>query len=421
MAKTPKTEQSRATSIALWIAGLAVLLLVVFLVRRLTRQSVVVRTAAATYQTISATVSTNGKVEPIDEFQAHAPQPGVIQQIYVQLGQHVQVGTLLLRMDDADARKQLAAAQASVASAQATLTDLDQGGSTEERSRFKTDIASARADQQQAQNTLDSDISLQQKGAVSAGEVAVAKQKLDATKTALANAQARTSGRYSGGDRASAQARLAEAQASVAAARTALAEVDIRSPLAGSVYAIPYSQYDFVPSGNDDLLDVADLTQIQVRAYFDEPDIGKLAAGQLVKIVWDAKPGITWHGHVMRAPTTVTSYHETRSVGESLISVDDAHGDLLPNTNVTVTVTETRRDNVLTVPREALRDDMAGNFVYRIVGGRLIRTPVQVGVVNLTSVEITGGLSANEQVVLGPAISGQDLLNGLEVSPSSKP
>ena len=419
MAKTPKTEQSRATSVILWIAGLVVLFLVVFSVRRLTRETVVVRTAPATYQTISATVSTNGKVEPIDEYQAHAPQPGVIQNLYVQLGQHVQVGTLLLRMDDADAKKQLAAAEASVASAQASLTDLDQGGSTEERTRFKSDIASARADQKQAQGTLDSDISLQQKGAVSAGEVIAARQKLDAANMALANAQSRTSGRYSGGDRASAQARLVEAQASVAAARNALTQVDVRSPIEGTVYAIPYSQYDFVPSGNDDLLDVADLSHIQVRAYFDEPDIGKLAAGQPVKIVWDAKPGMTWRGHVMRAPTTVTSYHETRSVGESLIGVDDARGDLLPNTNVTVTVTETRRDNVLTVPREALRNDISGNFVYRIVGGHLIRTPVQVGVVNLTAVEITGGLSANEQVVLGPAVSGQDLLNGLEVKPVS--
>ena len=294
----------------------------------------------------------------------------------------------------------------------------EQGGNNEDRARFKIDIANARADQKQAQTTLDTDIGLQQKGAASAGEVTAARQRLDVLTMALANAQSRTSGRYSSGDLAGARARLAESQASLAAARNLLAQVDIRSPLAGSVYAIPYSQYDFVPSGNDDLLDVADLTQIQVRAYFDEPDIGKLAAGQPVKIVWDAKPGNAWHGHIVRAPTTVTSYHETRSVGESIISVDDAHGDLLPNTNVTVTVTETHRDNVLTVPREALRNDMAGNFVYRIVGGRLIRTPVQVGVVNLTSVEITGGLSANEKVVLGPAISGQDLLNGLEVKPA---
>ena len=416
MATTTKTEQSRATSVVLWIAGLAVLLGVVFAVRQLTRETIVVRVAVASYQTITSTVSTNGKVEPVDEFQAHAPQPGVIQDIMVQVGQHVQPGTLLLRMDDAEARKQLASAMAVVASSEAALNDEQKGGNAEERARFSSDIASARADQQQAQKTLDSDRALQQKGAVSAGEVAAAQQKLDSANLALRTAQGRISGRYSAGDLTSAQARLAEGKAAVTAAQLAIAQVDIRSPLAGTVYAIPFSQYDFVPSGSDDLLDVADLNRIQVRAYFDEPDIGKLAAGQPVKIVWDAKPNMTWHGHIKLAPTTVTTYN-TRSVGESMITVDDAHGDLLPNTNVTVTVTETQRNNVLSVPREALRSDMAGSFVYRIVGGRLIRTSVQVGVYNLTSVEILGGLTANQQVVLGPAISGKDLLNGLEVKP----
>ncbi len=416
MAKTQKIEQSRATSITLWIAGLAVLLAVFFTIRRITRETVVVRVASASYQTISSTVSTNGKVEPIDEFQAHAPQPGVIQKILVQVGQHVQPGTLLLQMDSADAHKQLAAALATVASGQSSLSDLESGGSTEERGRFSADINSAKAEQQSALSNLATVRALQQKGAASAGEVAAAQQRLESANLVLQNAQNRTSGRYSSGDRASAQARLAEGRAAVIAAQTALAQVDIHSPIAGTVYAIPFSQYDFVKSGEDDLLDVADLNRIQVRAYFDEPDIGKLAAGQPVKIVWDAKPNMVWHGHIEHAPTTVTSYN-TRSVGESLITVDDARGDLLPNTNVTVTVTETQRNNVLTVPREALRTDMAGDFVYRIVGGRLIRTSVQVGVVNLTAVEVLSGLTTGEQVVLGPAISGKDLLNGLQVKP----
>src|SRR5205085_1296678 len=83
--------------------------------------------------------------------------------------------------------------------------------------------------------------------------------------------------------------------------------------------------------------EVADLNRIQVRAYFDEPEIGRLAVGQSVKIVWDAKPNQTWHGHISRAPSTVITYG-TRNVGECIITVDDARGDLLPNTNVTVTV-----------------------------------------------------------------------------------
>ena len=67
---------------------------------------------------------------------------------------------------------------------------------------------------------------------------------------------------------------------------------------------------------------------------------------------------------------------------------------------MTITVTEAQRPNVLSVPREALHTDGAKNFVYRIVNGRLTVTPVVVGLVNTTAVEIVSGLSANDIVVL---------------------
>src|SRR6185312_4108062 len=135
-------------------------------------------------------------------------------------------------------------------------------------------------------------------------------------------------------------------------------------------YSVPVSAYDFVPAG-EDLLDLADLNKIQVRAYFDEPEIGKLAVGQAVKIEWAAKPLQVWHGHISIAPTTVITYG-TRNVGECLITVDDARGDLLPNTNVTVTVTTSQRFNVLSVPREALHTEGVSDFVYRVVDGKLV-------------------------------------------------
>jgi len=178
------------------------------------------------------------------------------------------------------------------------------------------------------------------------------------------------------------------------------------------VYSIPVSQYDFVPAG-EDLMDVADLNRIQVRAYFDEPEIGKLAVGQAVKIVWDAKPSQSWHGHISRAPSTVITYG-TRNVGECIITVDDAQGDLLPNTNVTVTVTTSQRFNVLSIPREGLHTEGANDFVYRVVQGKLVRTPVKVGALNLTRVEITDGLTEKDTVALN-ATSNRDLSNGLAV------
>ena len=406
------TTEKRLNPAVTWGSVAVIAVLAIMFVRSYTREVVAVRVAPVTHQNLLSTVSTNGKVEPIEEFQAHAPAPGVVEQILVDVGKKVKPGELLIKMDDSDALSRMATANASLKSAEATNADLKQGGTQEERLTMATDLNRAQLQQQQAEKDLAALQLLQQKGAASAGEIESSRQRLEAANSTLKSVQQRSTERYSKTDQSRSAAQLAEAHASLASARSSYAGANIRSPIAGTVYSIPVSQYDFVPAG-DDLLDVADLNRIQVRAYFDEPEIGKLAQGQSVKIVWDAKPLQTWHGHISRAPTTVITYN-TRNVGECIITVDNARGDLLPNTNVTVTVTTSQRFNVLSIPREALHTEGLNNYVYRVIDRKLAWTPVQVGVVNLNRVEITGGLTEKDTVALN-ATSNRDLSNGLEV------
>lgn len=410
-------EQKRSITPLFWIIGLVIFVGLVYSIRAFTRETVAVKVAPVTYQTLTSTVPTNGRVEPVDEYQAHAPAPGVVKEIYVNEGDKVKAGQLIVRMDDADIRARVATAQASLSQAELQLSDIEHGGSTQERGEFSATINSTKNEQQAAQANLAAVKALQQKGSASASEVAAAEARLRAADVAVTNALGHTTTRYGSGDRSNAEARVADARATLQAAQAALAAVDIHTPYAGTVYSIPVSEYDFVHDG-DDLMDVADLNKLQVRAYFDEPEIGGLREGQPVTIEWPAKPGKLWHGHVEHVPTTIIAYQNTRNVGECIITVDDARGDLPPNSNVTVTVTEMKRSNVLSIPREALHTDGARNYVYRIVNGKLQQTPVQLGpLVNLTNAEITGGLTPNEMVVLGPATPGKDLSNGLPVKP----
>jgi HlyD family secretion protein len=407
----PTTETRRLNPLLLWIIFLTVLVLAFIIARSWTRDVTEIKAEAVSRQNLVSSVSTNGKVEPIDEFQAYAPIAGVIAKVYVQVLQKVKVGDLLLKMDDSDAVAKLATANATLRTAEATLHDMEQGGSQEEHIALTGDLSRTQLEQQQATKNLAALKQLEQKGAASPSEVAAAEQRLQAANSSLQGVQLRSTQRYSSADKVRIEAQVADARAAVAAAESSYAAFNIRTPQAGTVYSIPVSTYDFVPAG-ETLVAVADLNKIQVHAYFDEPEIGKLAVGQAVKIVWDAKPNQTWHGHISIAPTTVITYG-TRNVGECIITVDDARGDLLPNTNVVVTVTIAQRTNVLSIPREALHTE-GGNFVYRVVGNRLVRTPVQIGILNLTRVEINGGLTEKDTVALG-AINNHELSNGLLV------
>jgi HlyD family secretion protein len=405
-------EKSQRNPLVLWSA-LAVLVVAAFLATRwFTRERVTIRVAQASLQNLESSTSTNGKVEPIHQFQAHAAAPGVVQRLYVNVGDKVSAGTLLVRMDDSDIQARLASSALSVSTAKLGLDTTEQNGSQEERLALAGDIERTRLQQRQAASDLAALKGLQQKGAASAGEVASAQERLDTITSTLNGMIARGKGRYSAAELDRARQQVANAQAEQSAAARSYAGANIRSPIAGTVYSLPVSEYDYVPAG-EDLMDIADLNQIQIRAYFDEPEIGKLAEGQPVKIVWDAKPNKVWHGHIEQVPTTVITYG-TRNVGECLITVDDARGDLLPNTNVTVTVTTSQKSNVLSVPREALHTNGTQNYVYRVIGGKLARTAVQLGVVNLTRVEIASGLSAGDVVALS-ATSNRDLTNGLPV------
>lgn len=408
-----EVTNSRAFRRSLIVLGVLVALtLIVLAIRRATRDEVFVRTAHLTTGDIISTVPTNGKVEPVQLFQAHAAAPSQVQQVFVQAGQVVPAGTLLVKLESADASSKLQTAMSSVAAAKAAQHDLQQGGSQEERIAITGDLNRAQLQSDQAQKDLNALQQLQAKGAASASEVAAARERLLTAQSSLAALQQRSTNRYAVTDRQRVTAQLSDSQAGLAAANEALANSNVRTPIAGTVFSLPVRRFDYVAAG-EELVQVADLSRMQIRSYFDEPEIGKLRVGDDVTITWDAKPGRVWHGHIVRTPTTVITYG-TRNVGECLIAVDDATGDLLPNTNVTTRVQTQQVRNVAIIPREALRTLGTQNFVYVLKNGILRKTPVQVGALNLQYAQITGGITSADVIALN-ATSNVDLADGLQV------
>ena len=132
----------------------------------------------------------------------------------------------------------------------------------------------------------------------------------------------------------------------------------------------------------DLVLQEADLSKVLVRAFVDEPDVGRLARGQPIQLTWDAVPGRTWQGTVNTIPSTVKLLG-TRNVGETTCVVDNQDLKLLPNINVGVTIVTAEHHNALTVPREAVRLDDSKTFVFQIVNDELKRRDIQTSISNL--------------------------------------
>jgi HlyD family secretion protein len=396
----------------LWLGAAVVLVLVFFSVRSLTRDRLEVRAAQASHEALVSSISTNGRVEPVQDYQVHSPIAAVVKAIYVQPGDQVPAGKLLMQLDDMQARARLASAESAVKTAQANLEATASNGTVEQRQGAQADVARNQLERDQAQRDLDALTRLSATGAASASEVAAARQRLATAEANLHAAQQSVQSRYSPADLARAKAAVADAEANRAAAQQVLAQTSVHAPIAGTVYNVNVKATEFAEEGKL-VLQMADLHHERVRAYFDEPDIGKLAVGQPVQIKWDARPGMVWHGVIERTPVTVITY-TTRNVGEVLVHVDNAAGQLLPDTNVTVSVTISSQSNVLNVPREALHIENGKQFVFKIVNSELKRTPVVTGVINLTQVGILSGLNEGDWVATGTT-SGQPLQEGLPI------
>ncbi|MGH8458882.1 MAG: efflux RND transporter periplasmic adaptor subunit, partial [Nevskiales bacterium] len=296
--------------------------------------------------------------------------------------------------------------------AQAQLTAVEKGGTREEVLTNEALLVKARTELEASERNLEAMRKLRERKAASAGELQEAENRFRRAQAEVELLQKKLQQRFSRPEVTRTQAQLAEAQAAYAAAQSLLRDSLVRAPREGVVYSLPLRPGAYVNSG-DLLVQVADLTRVQVRAFVDEPDIGRLQGSQKVEITWDALPGRIWTGTVTGVPTTVVQ-RGTRNVGELICQVENADGKLLPNENVSVTVVTAHHENALTVPREAIHDEGGKRYVYEISGDELKRREVETSVSNLTRIEVVRGLAENAQVALG-ATSGRSLRDGLPV------
>src|SRR6202050_1353985 len=394
-----------------WIL-IAVLAIAILAVLALRRQAPVVNVVRVTREDMSATITSNGKVEPISPTVARAEFPAFVDKVLATEGQAVRRGQVILTLNASDVRSQLAQARADLLSAQNDLRNARAGGPPDQVAQLDGDLQAA---QVQVKNLQTNEKALE--GLVA--QHAATQDELAQYHTSWANArgnlQAREAKKQDLTERASAivegaTLRVSQAEDLVEALEEKVRSATVTAPTDGTLYSLPVHAGDFVKVG-DTLAEMADLRHVRVRAFVDEPDLGSLEPNQNVAVTWDAKPGRTWTGHTEEVPKQVVA-RGMRSVGEVLCSVDNDHLELLPNTNVQVLIMVRERHAALVVPRTAVLGDSAQHYVLVFSGDKIHRREISVGIAGTSQYEVLSGLRADERVALPGEV---ELRNGMDV------
>ncbi len=366
-------------------------------------------------ETLISNLPTNGKVEPIEWSAVRVNAPGLVAKLAVQQGDKIAKGALLAQISEPGLAEQVSAAQARVALAQNELDVLNKGGRSSELSDIESRLSRAQFDRDQANREWNSLRRLSEKNPPAATilEVEGARTRVRQAELQIESLQKQRTNLVSKVDISSSQARLRESQAGAQAAVAKLGQGMIRSPIAGVVYNLPARQGSYLNPG-DLVAEIGQLDRLRVRVYVDEPELGRVAVGQPVKITWEALPSRSWQGTVERMPTQIIALG-TRQVGEVLCTIDNPGHELVPGTNVDANIETSLVPGALTVPKEAVRRDGGVYNVYVLTNGDVIRRrKVEAGSSSITRTQIKSGLQDNEAVALP---SDHVLKDGERVTP----
>lgn len=391
------------------VAGLGVLVLILLASRG---QAPAVPVTAVSREELSASIASNGKVEPIEPVVARAQFPTFVEKVTASEGQTVKRGQVVLTLDAAGTRGELAQARSDLLAAERDLRNARAGGAPDEVAQLQGDLEKARvsvANLEQKQKALERLVAQQ----------AATKDELAQTTAALAQARATLQtlqdkksslAQRSALDAERGAFRVKQTQDLVKSLEEKVRSATVIAPADMTLYSLPVRTGDYVKVG-DVLAEMADLREVRVRAFVDEPDLGWLEPNQQVQVTWDAKPGITWTGRTEMVPKQVVA-RGTRSVGEVLCSVANDKLELLPNINVDVHILVRDRPGALVLPRSAVHLDGGKHFVFLFDGDKIHRREISLGVASATKYEIVAGLKEGDRVALP---GDQELHDGMDI------
>jgi HlyD family secretion protein len=370
---------------------------------------------------IVRTVQAPGEVEAFAEVDVSSEVVGKILEMPVEEGDRVRANDLLCRLDDANYRARVLSCEANVAKLKALITQ-------------------AEADEEKAERDWDQQQRLRETNATSLLEVAN-------YRTALIGARAAHETR---------KQELIEAEAALQSAKEDLAKTVITAPIDGVVAQRFAKQGEVVITGTMNnpgtrIMVISDLAKMQVRCRVDEADAPLVAAEQTARIYLQSDTRRSVPGSVLRVGTK-----GTKPVGRDVVTFETLvllAGDdprVKPGMTANVEIEVARKDNVLTIPVQAVvyrkRGDLPPELVaqldeqraranalarqnvaeyirlvFCIADGKVHPRLVQTGINDIARVEITDGLALADEVVVGPYRSLDQLKDGSAVKRIEKP
>jgi multidrug efflux pump subunit AcrA (membrane-fusion protein) len=369
------------------------------------QQVVDVTTAPAITRQLPRFLEATGSLVADEQTDVAPAVAGKVVAIGVDLGTWVERGTMLVRLDDRDARIRLEQATAQVAQAQASVRQSEariglRPGQSFDATRV-AEVGSARVALELAEKQLRRFERLIESGDVSRSSYDQQKAQRDQLREQYEAALTQARQNYAAVQ--TARAAVDAAQTQITQARKAINDAVVVAPISGYVSDRPAALGEYVTTSSK----VATIVRTNpLRAQMDIPEqsVSTIQVGQSVSVSVSAYPDRNFSGTIHHISPSVTPNSRTMTVEAK---VDNPGGLLKPGQFVTVRILQPQSDPAVLVPARAVRTESGVSRVFVIKDGRAEQRLVQLGQAEGDLVEIKTGIAADEQV----ATSNVELLS----------
>jgi HlyD family secretion protein len=402
-----------------------------------------VLTAKIVRQDLSTVISGTGQIKPKTYVNVGATSFGRITHLYVKEGDHVKRGQVIATVESVQPEANVQAQEAQIASAK---TDVNSYVAAEKTAQ--ANLERAQADLEQKKLDWDRAQSLYKAGIVAKQDFDAKKAAYDTDVATIAQMQAALAQSKAQTD--SARAHVNNAVAQLRFNQDALNKTVSVAPFDGIVTNLPVREGETVVVGiqnaeGSTLMTIADMSVVTAEVKVDETDIVNVKIGQPAEVSVDAIPGRSFKGHVtlvgdqalLRSSGVATS-QSTSGTEEAkdfkvVVTLDQPDEALRPGLSTTARITTAHKNNVLSLPIQALTLkpeekpanngnvqaasstppsssssnllDQQGVYVMSKDAHGKLRVHfvlVKTGITGATDIEVLSGLKENDEIVTGP-------------------
>jgi HlyD family secretion protein len=338
----------------------------------------------------------SGRVLPPARIRLGTTVLGTVGAVAADEGDEVAAGAMLARLDDREARGDVAQARAGVAEARARLEGVRRVSSPVAAG----ELLRAGAALEQAERELERARALAASGGIARRDLEEAERAVDVAQSRRDDAAARAASSREGADVRLAAASLVRAEAALEAAEARLARTVLAAPADATVLERHAEVGDVVQPGAV-LFVLARRGETRLEVEPDEKSLALLRVGQEGLASADAFPGERFRATVRRIAPAVDPDRGTVRV-ELLVPEPPAY--LRPDMAVSVEIAAGARDGATVLPAEAVRDlGTEAPWVLAIERGVAVRRPVVLGLRGEGAVEVVRGLAIGEAAILPSA------------------